>query len=360
MKRKESTNISRGPRIPGVLPSSRFGEQVVSTGIPSLDSYIGGGIPIGSICLLKDTYPCRYGDLVLKCFLAEGAVYNHDLYVASDKVSPKIFGDELPALKKKAGGNSEEQNEGNVNLNDHSLKIAWRYGVANPTTPGVVKGQKEAKFEFKKKTTVSSLGNSNLKTSEVLERKDLMPVKSLELLKEIAQSVAPFDVSNSSSSGPKKPVANLIRIGISHCEEQTLNAQFMMGLRALVRRTNSCAVITVSNCSPVSKSQELQAEQFVDYIIRLEVILEDKRKSELGDVDGICDVVKIASANTIKPNELPRDLGFSFRNKRLTFQELHIPPEGENTTQRESSSRSVNISSGSSCGATIRGKSIDF
>lgn len=46
----------RGARtaIPGVFPStSRFGEQVVKLRTPSLDTYIGGGIPIGGICLIS-------------------------------------------------------------------------------------------------------------------------------------------------------------------------------------------------------------------------------------------------------------------------------------------------------------------
>jgi len=44
---------SQRPRVPGVFPASQFGEQVVSTGIPSLDGYIGGGILLGSIVLIS-------------------------------------------------------------------------------------------------------------------------------------------------------------------------------------------------------------------------------------------------------------------------------------------------------------------
>lgn len=40
-------------RRPGIFPSIRYGQQVVSTGIQSLDSYIGNGYPVNSIVVLS-------------------------------------------------------------------------------------------------------------------------------------------------------------------------------------------------------------------------------------------------------------------------------------------------------------------
>lgn len=56
---KKSSGVGVGGRgarvaIPGVFPSAaRFGEQVVKLRVPSLDAFIGGGIPIGSICVIS-------------------------------------------------------------------------------------------------------------------------------------------------------------------------------------------------------------------------------------------------------------------------------------------------------------------
>jgi len=285
------------------------------------------------LVLPEDSFPCRYADLVLKSFLAEGASYNHHLFVASARVTSQNFANELPSRRKETGSTGlpsvDLDNIPSDKRENEKLKIAWRYRDTTPlhttlsSRGGIIKGQKSAKFEFTKKCTVEDLGGQHLTLSKVMDTGDLDldPPSSLALLREIAGTVKPFDLTQ--ADGIERVSNNLIRIGLSHCEAQVFDPCFMMGLRALVRSTNSTAVITVSNLSHDAGQYLSQMEHLADAVIRLQVILDDRKKAELGDVDGLCSVTKISAINSLKILDPPTDLGFSFRKKRLTFQ-VHL------------------------------------
>ncbi|CAL8144301.1 unnamed protein product [Orchesella dallaii] len=362
----------RGSRvaIPGVFPSSsRFGEQVVKLRVPSLDQYIGGGIPIGSVCLIRDDFPSKFGDLILKSFVADGASYNHRLYIASHHITPTSFSKELPSVRKTS---SDSQGVKSMDDEDESmtdLKIAWRYGQTGGGRPQKSSDQSLPAFDFSKKSSVEELGGKNLVLSQCCDDTNVYKMNNFsgnEILKEILGVVNQLELNDQS-----KAPSNVARIAISHCEEQVLSDNFMLKLRSIVQHTSSCAVITISDAAAPQKTHAnalVRAEHFADIVLNLQTIVDQKRRNDLGGIDGVCYITKAASNNTLKPFEPPRDIGFSFKKRRLLFHELHLPPEGETTTQREVSSSSaaklssasIIPSSSSSCGSTIKGKSIDF
>lgn len=272
-------------------------------------------------------FPSRFADCVLKSFVAEGAVYNHNIFVASGREPcEEYLVNELPSLitsKQHSDNENRDRESAGGGDGTNPMKIAWRYGHQQGSGPKEI-----VKFDFSKKSSASDLGAKHVTISQLLQQEEsLDDVADKDLLQEIYAVVQSFKLpsamvnlsSTSSATVEEKFPSNLVRISLSHCEAQSLSPKFMMGLRAIVRHTNSCALLTISDTAATVGCKIGRAEHFADYVISLQAVTDEKRRTDLGDIDGICDIIKIASVNSLKPVDLPRDLGFSFKRKRLVF-----------------------------------------
>ena len=68
--------------IPGTRTSLQNSQLLTPIGIPSIDTLLGGGLPVGSVCLVGQDSLNQHSDVVTRCFLAEGVLHKHALYVA--------------------------------------------------------------------------------------------------------------------------------------------------------------------------------------------------------------------------------------------------------------------------------------
>jgi hypothetical protein len=69
--------------ISGCKTSLHNNQLLASIGIPSIDYFIGGGLPVGSICLIGEDEFNHYSDIICRCFIAEGVLNKHSIYVAN-------------------------------------------------------------------------------------------------------------------------------------------------------------------------------------------------------------------------------------------------------------------------------------
>ncbi|KAG8785844.1 hypothetical protein FRB91_000696 [Serendipita sp. 411] len=102
----------------------------VSTGIPSLDDLLGGGLPLGQVLLvLAPDYHSSWGELVARYFIAQGLSSEHHLLVSDHKPSRLASGCMwYPTSRGQAMSESENQEiESNEQAQDDKVKIAWRY-----------------------------------------------------------------------------------------------------------------------------------------------------------------------------------------------------------------------------------------
>lgn len=134
-KRKGSAkevNLYPGTRSSPVSPST----VITSTGIPSLDDILGGGLPLScSLLVAAPDFHSSYGILVQKYFVAQGLDFGHRLCIIEDNAEG--FAKDIMWVPRSrttapeaSAGSEEEQKSGDQE--DQKIKIAWRYESMKP------------------------------------------------------------------------------------------------------------------------------------------------------------------------------------------------------------------------------------
>jgi elongator complex protein 4 len=102
----------------------------VSTGVPSIDDLLGGGLPLGHVLLiLSPDYNSAWGELVSHYFVAQGLSSHHQVLVCDPR--PERFvsgcmwypGTAKPHIEN--AGHDDAQSGGEAP--GDTVKIAWRY-----------------------------------------------------------------------------------------------------------------------------------------------------------------------------------------------------------------------------------------
>ncbi|KAG0224191.1 PAXNEB protein-domain-containing protein [Mortierella sp. GBAus27b] len=149
----------------GCRLSAYNGQVLISTGVPSLDDILGGGLPLGTILLIQEDRQTSYGQLLLKYFLRQGIVAGDKCVVVSGDESPEaivrslmgIAGEESSSSqvqhgvdngndddertgsrrKKLGGSGSKSHGADDEDSEQDRLKIAWRYSGLKKFESGV-------------------------------------------------------------------------------------------------------------------------------------------------------------------------------------------------------------------------------
>ncbi|KAG2077103.1 PAXNEB-domain-containing protein [Suillus decipiens] len=178
--------LPQGTRLSPVSTST----VITSTGIPSLDDILGGGLPLScSLAVLAPDHHSAYGELVQKYFVAQGLASGQKVCIICDE--PLRFaregiwmagstGPSTPALAQ--ASTAEDADDERASQHDDKIKIAWRY-------------EQMKKFQ----TTVSSnsLNDDFCMTFDLTCR---IPTATLDAARQSAQLIL-IDVDNSDGTG---------------------------------------------------------------------------------------------------------------------------------------------------------------
>lgn len=336
----------KAPSIPGTRTSIHNAQLLVSTGIPSLDYLLGGGLPVGSVLLLEqDTYDV-YSKLFLKYFLAEGVVNKHLLTVASLDINPTSITENLPAPTDTSHVDVSESSS------DKEMTIAWRYQNKKSPVSSLDHSRFGHDYDLTKVIPNEIISAVDI---ELWDRRCIQVTNPgsfgkefWSLLKFIQKRIEVSSLSTQSST----PKTNVMRLGLHSLgsplwgsefgksekdhQWQSLTGFFYL-LRVLVRNSFSVCMISVPSHLFVDSALIFRIRAMCDYAVRLESFQGSDKETNpvFKDYHGLFHIEKLATINSLVPTILDSsDWVFKLKRRKLTIERLHLPPELSETVNR--------------------------
>ncbi|XP_068673027.1 elongator complex protein 4-like isoform X2 [Montipora foliosa] len=363
---------------PGTRPSLHNNQLLISSGVPSMDNMIGGGIAVGTI-FMEDTFG-SYARQLSKYFLAEGIVSGHAIFLASSEPDPSSILKDLPKdiddKEIKTSGAHVQETEQKVSSTDSSMRIAWRY----QTQPKFESTLSYAKFghyfDLTKVMDEERVYSVPVRTFSVTnEAADLLecPVKRQEvslqeyheyrsnyepatvyetLISRITSTVKDGGFSTSEKGLENRTILRIVLHGLGSPlwgeENSTPSAinttltRFLFQLRALMRSAFAVCLITAPTHLFQESALIRRMQRLCDTVVKLESFVgsDNETNPVYQDYHGLFHIIRLPRLNSLvghSPESF--DLAFKLRRKKMTIEKLHLPPdlaETANRTQEDS------------------------
>ncbi|KAI8576191.1 hypothetical protein K450DRAFT_258054 [Umbelopsis ramanniana AG] len=373
--KKRST--ANAPKIPaGSRISAYNGQLLISTGVPSLDDILGGGLPVGTVLLIQEDQHTSYAQLLLSYFLAQGVACGHHCAIASMDETPQQILDNLPWLAEQSTSSEQESKSSKQESEDDKMSIAWRYqslkrfdtGVPARSVPAPIPqtskqaagaGLPEINFcdTFDLTTKIKPEALQSAKTTLInpptcFDDQYNGDRDDYEILMEELQSVIVDGGFSSMVPVPQGTERNALRIGIQslaspnwQCKNPQDILKVLHALRGLLRFSFGAAVITVPTYLYDAAFQR-RLQHMCDAVVEIESFagsLKHSSASYAQTYHGFFHVHKVPVLNSLLPSSTKlsvlsgdgsNNLGFKLRRKRFAIETFHLPPEGGVSTRR--------------------------
>ncbi|XP_071809382.1 elongator complex protein 4-like [Asterias amurensis] len=374
---------SRGKvaQLPGARPSLHNGQLLISTGVPSLDFVVGGGLAVGSVLLIEaDTYG-HYAQLLLRYFLAEGVMNGHAMFLGSADERPQTILKNLPCpveddpIKKAA--QTIKNNEGATYSSEDRMKIAWRYEhlPKHQSTPSTHRFGHF--YDLSKPMPTERLSDVPCQCFHLQEKNSSHCGSPYQrLFQQIEKQVMEggFNLLERQTKD-----RNILRIAIDSLgsplwgEEQAVNqhdrhqgaelCQFLHALRALLRNSLAVCVVTMPTHLFPDAAVVRRIQRMCDTAIGLESFAgaEKEKNPVFKEYHGLFHIRQLPRLNSLcghMPDTM--DLAFKLKRKKLTIEKLHLPPELPETMSRTQDPVPSAIAPSIGCGSVGGTSKLDF
>ncbi|XP_048242263.1 elongator complex protein 4-like [Haliotis rufescens] len=339
------------PQISGTKPSLLNSQLLISTGVPSLDNVIGGGLAVGTVLLIEEDTYGSYARLLVKYFVAESVMTRQSTLLADLDTDPNSLIQELPAPI--TDDPAEAMSEG---ADSGSMKIAWRY----QNKPQVQSNQPSAKFghyyDLTKSMSEETVLSSDVTTlskhnfTHSLDPCPFMTPHYCKLLQHIHSKIEAGKFSTSQQCDNRRILRIAIHslgsplwgesggVGSDGVSADPSLPRFLYALRSMLRTAYACCLITVP-------SHLFQDPGFVERLVRLSdtaIRLESfagsskEKNPAFKEYHGLLHLRQLPRLNSLishMPDTL--DLAFKLRRKKFTIEMLHLPPELSESASRD-------------------------
>lgn len=364
-------------QIAGAKPSLYNNQLLVSTGIPSLDALLGGGLAVGTVLLVEEDTFGSYGRLLLKYFCAEAVMTGHALLLSSLDYDTQQLLKELPAPIVDDPGPDTGQE---VQEDSDHMKIAWRYRHLPKfeSSPSAVKFghyydlTKSMDPELINTVDVTTLQDSEL--GDNLQENKTINRRYGEILHQIQNKIDTGGYSTSSQTEKR----NILRIAIHSlgsplwgenggvAEDDHYDPslpRFLLALRAILRSAFAACVITMPTHLFCDRVYVRKLERLCDTVVHLDSFVgSDKEKNPAyKEYHGLFNIKQLPRLNSLvchMPDSL--DLAFKLRRKKFTIEKLHLPPELSETASRSQEDPVPSMKPASGCGSSSGKNKLEF
>ncbi|KAJ0056171.1 hypothetical protein NL108_003460, partial [Boleophthalmus pectinirostris] len=337
--------------IPGTRPSVQNGQLLVSTGVTSLDfllAFIVNSFFISFyVCFLEEDCFDSYSRMILKYFLAEGVVCQHELFLASAQDSPDGILQELPSpiVDDVAVPRPVEQprlsSEPQESLD--AMKIAWRYQNLPKVQSTLTSSSRFGHYYDVSKTMEAEIRQAakchRFYLPDHFNQTAPSHSPTLEsysaLLKSLQEVIQKEGFAVAASSGKSR---NILRIGLQSlgsslwgddlcCCDNPKHTHalttFLYGLRALLRSSLAVAVVTMPSHLIQNRALMGRIAKLSDTVIALESFKGSERETNplYKDYHGLLHVRQVPHLNCLA-SQFPdhKDLAFKLKRKQFSIE----------------------------------------
>nr|XP_021135481.1 elongator complex protein 4 isoform X2 [Columba livia] len=338
---------SRLAAVAGTRPSVRHGQLLLSSGLPSLDCVLGGGIAVGTLLLIEEDTYGLYSNLLFKYFLAEGVVCGHDLFVASAKEHPDNILKELPAPLLGDTYRNELREETTAVKSEEfqdAMKIAWRYQnlpkiETSPTTSTKFGHYYDVSKRMSPELFQSVKQHRFYLPEELSSQPEMKTWNMNSAYARLLQSIQRIIYQEGfDGSDPQKKQKTILRIGIQSlgsmmwgddiCSSDTPEdvhslTKFLYVLRGLLRKSLSACIITVPAHLIQNKAIMERVTNLSDTVVGLESFIGSERETNplYKDYHGLVHVHQIPRLNSLICDVSDtKDLAFRLKRKLFTIE----------------------------------------